>query len=75
MKTQNKSEVSEMKHNNIIDMSSYFENVRKITAADAKKPSFLEKFFYVAGRILDTSAAVVMALCVCVCTLLFFTML
>ena len=64
-----------MKTNNIIDMTSYFHNVTKLSAPFQKKPSLAEKCFDIFGRALETSAAVLTALCVCVCTLLFFTML
>jgi hypothetical protein len=64
-----------MDRNNIIDMSSHFINIRNAAAMHAAKPSLTAKCLHVLGRILETSAAIVTALCVCVCTLLFFTML
>ncbi len=62
-----------MKQNNVIDMTAYFLKEQQRTTS--KVPSSMEKVFHILGRVVETSAAVITALCICVCTLLFFTML
>ena len=62
-----------MKANNLIDMTSYFLAQQKRTVN--AEPSVTAKIFHILARVLETSATVVTALCICICTLLFFTML
>ena len=61
-----------MKQNNVIDMTAYFLKQQKPAE---KAPSILNKVFHILCRVVETSAAVLTALCICMCTLLFFTML
>jgi len=62
-----------MKQNNVIDMTAYFPGQQQ--KASKKAPNIAGRILHVLGRLVETSAAVVTAMCICVCTLLFFTML
>jgi len=62
-----------MKQNNVIDMTAYF--LGQQSKAAEKGPSVAGRILHILGRVVETSAAVITALCICVCTLLFFTML
>ena len=58
---------------NIIDISDYY--IRKShTEAPAEAP-VISKVLHYMGRSLEIAATTAIALCICVCTLLFFTML
>lgn len=61
-----------MKNSNLIDLTGYF--VQTETAAK-NSSQIAGKIIHVAGRALDVAATAVITLCVCACTLLFFTML
>lgn len=62
-----------MKQNNVIDMTAYF--LGQQGTAPKKAPNIPGRILHILSRVVETSAAVVTALCICVCTLLFFTML
>lgn len=62
-----------MKQSNVIDMTAYF--IREQQKTERKNSFSAGTLFHILGRVLETSAAIVTALCICVCTLLFFTML
>lgn len=60
-----------MKNNNVIDLRDYFAQ----NAAPAEATPVLPKLLHTMGRALDIAATAAITLCVCTCTLLFFTML
>lgn len=62
-----------MKNSNLIDLTGYF--VQTEAAAKNNSSQIAGKIIHVAGRALDVAATAVITLCVCACTLLFFTML
>ena len=62
-----------MKNSNLIDLTGYF--VQTEAAAKTGNSPMAEKIIHAAGRALDVAATAVITLCVCACTLLFFTML
>ena len=62
-----------MKHNNIIDLRNY--RTHEETAIKAEEFPVLPKIIHVMGRAFDVAATAAITLCVCACTLLFFTML
>ena len=64
-----------MKRENVIDMTGYFLELQKRTAPHRDPCGAVKKTFYVLANMLETVATVVIGLCVCVCTLMFFTIL
>ncbi|MBP3313607.1 MAG: hypothetical protein J6K84_02995 [Oscillospiraceae bacterium] len=63
-----------MKHNNVIDMTNYFQNLQKQESAKAKSIAKCRIWQHVCDAV-ETLSGVVIALCVCVCTLTLFAIL
>ena len=64
-----------MNHKNVIDMSAHFAQLQQKNTSPLPAKRTTERVFGTVLSILETAAAATMALCVCICTLLFFTML
>jgi len=64
-----------MKHKNLIDLSAYFAAMQQQNAPAVPVKRRQSRIFGILNGILEAAATTVMALCVCACTLLFFTML
>lgn len=64
-----------MKHQNVIDLSAHFLTMQQKNASPLHERRRAGRIFGILNCILETAATTAMALCVCVCTLLFFTML
>ena len=59
---------------NIIDLRPYLALPAEEPQAPAV-PGVLEKVLNILSRCIDSAASITIALCICVCTLVFFTML
>lgn len=62
-----------MKKNNVIDLRNYL--AQELPPVQAKEFPNIAKLLHGMGRALDVAATAAITLCVCACTLLFFTML
>ena len=62
-----------MKQNNVIDFTSYL--VQQNPRAETGDGLSIRKVFHAAGRIIDIASTAAIAVCLCACLLLFFTML
>lgn len=62
-----------MKNSNIIDLRNY--RAQEATPAQAEEFPNIAKLLHSMGKALDVAATAAITLCVCACTLLFFTML
>ena len=63
-----------MKRNNIIDLSEYFTKQQEINCPAMQK-SEKSSIWVTAAETLETAAAAVIAVCLCVCTTVFFSIL
>jgi len=64
-----------MKRENVIDLTGYFMEIQERSHPTVQRPSFWERALCGIGRFVETAVTAIMGICVCVCTLLFFTML
>ena len=63
-----------MKHSNVIDLTNYFLHEKK-TAEEQRDTELAAKIVRIMCKLFDMTATAAITLCVCACTLLFFTML
>ena len=64
-----------MNNRNLIDMSAYFAQMQQKNTSPLPAKRANGRILHAAVTILETAATTAMALGVCICTLLFFTML
>lgn len=64
-----------MKKSNMIDLTTYFTQTQSVDISEPKLPTLAVKLCRIMGSALNVAATAAIALCVCACTLLFFTML